>query len=56
MTHCHTFAHADFTARFATSDETPLQRTSYPELDQNLADSMNAVNEPRSLTSDKDGQ
>ena len=56
MTHCCMFAHADFAAKFATSDETPLQSTSYPVLDQNLADSMTAVNEPCSLRSDKDGQ
>jgi len=56
MTHCCIFAHADFTARFANSDEAPRQHTSNPVLDHNPVNSLSAADPSGFQSSDDEGE
>ena len=56
MIHYKIFAHTDFMAKIARSDEAPLQSTMSPVLNQNSVGSASAVKISHSLISDEYGK
>ena len=53
MIHYKIFAHTDFMAKIATSDEAPLQSSMSPVLNQNPVGPASAVKISHSLSSDE---